>query len=309
MNERSTILVTGANGCIGSWVLKLCLQRGHDVVAVDLVDKPDRPRLLLDDEALARIAWHAVDITDSESTMSAVVNSKATGVIHLAGLQVPFCKSDPALGARVNVVGTANVMEAVRQTGIKRFAIASSVAALGSARESNAYLGTLYGAYKAATEEMARVYWQDWQVPSVVIRPGVVYGVGRDQGMTSAPTKAILAAAAGRSYRIPFSGRVAFLYAGEVASAFLKSVEHDREGAHAYDLNGECRPMTDLVELIKREQPDADIEIEGPELPFPPDLSDEPLRQYLGEYDRVNLETGVHQTYAMFRHLSSVGSI
>ncbi|MHA1158561.1 MAG: NAD-dependent epimerase/dehydratase family protein, partial [Alphaproteobacteria bacterium] len=207
-------------------------------------------------------------------------------------------------GARVNVVGTANVMEAARAAGINRFSIASSIAALGVASDDNAYLGTLYGAYKAATEEMARVYWQDWQVPSVILRPGVVYGIGRDQGMTSAPTKAMLAAALGRSYTIPFGGNAAFLFAGEVAGAFLKAVENDAEGCHIFDLNGECRAVQDVVDLIKAELPDADVKVEGDELPFPPDITDAPLRAFLGDYGQTGLEDGVRQTIAGFQRLA-----
>ena len=50
-------------------------------------------------------------------------------------------------------------------------------------------------------------------MPSIGIRPGVVYGVGRDQGMTSKTTLAILAAALGREYEVPFRGSVSYLYA------------------------------------------------------------------------------------------------
>ena len=302
MSEH-TIVVTGANGCIGSWVLKLASERGHRIIATDIADRPTRPRLLLDDATLDGIEWQAVDISDTEAVRSLIVGRGVTGVVHLAGLQVPFCKADPVAGAKVNVVGTANVMEAVRAAGIKRFSSASSVAAHGSAAEGNPYLGSLYGAYKAAGEEMARVYWQDWQVPSVVIRPGVVYGIGRDQGMTSASTKAILAATIGRPYTIPYGGDAAFLYAAEVAGAFLKVAEHDREGAHVFDLSGQCRPVTDVARLIKREIPDADIRVEGEQLPFPPDISDDPILEYLGDYGQTTLEAGISETIARFRAL------
>lgn len=309
MPSNTNLLVTGANGCIGSWVIKLALEKGWQVSALDLADKPTRPRLLLSDDQIARVGWYAVDLSDTEAVKTAVRDSGADAIVHLGALQVPFCKADPVLGARVNVVGTVNILEAVRDLGIKRLSFASSIAAVGGADEANPYLGTLYGAYKAATEEIARVYWQDWQVPSVVMRPGVVYGVGRDQGMTSAPTKAILAAVVGRPYTIPFGGQAGFLYTGGVAGAFLKAVESDISGCHIFDLNGECRALADLVSLIKAEYPGAEVTAEGAELPFPPEISDQPLRDYLGDYGQLPLEEGVAQTIAAFRTLTQAGKI
>ena len=75
-------------------------------------------------------------------------------IIHLAALQVPFCKADPVAGARANVVGTVNVLEAARHHGLKRLAYASSIAA-HSFLPGAPWLATLYGAYKLC-DEMTR---------------------------------------------------------------------------------------------------------------------------------------------------------
>ncbi len=168
-------------------------------------------------------------------------------IIHLAALQVPFCKADPAAGARVNVVGTVNVLEAARRHGLKRVAYASSIAAY-SFLPGAPWLATLYGAYKLCDEMIARTYAEDWAVPSVGIRPGVVYGVGRDQGMTSKTTVAILAAAAGRPYTVPYSGEVSALHAGEIASAFIKAVSKERDGAPVFDLNGRATSVAEWLD-------------------------------------------------------------
>ena len=196
------------------------------MTAIDLTEDKRRPRLLMSESELAHVRWFTGDIADTDAVMGAVEKSGAKAIVHLAALQVPFCKADPMAGARVNVVGTVNVFEAARKLGIKRVAYASSIAAHGVFDPKT--LATLYGAYKYCNEQTAKVYAQDWQVPSVGLRPGVVYGVGRDQGMTSKTTVAILAAAAGRPYAIPFRGPVSWLHAGEVASAFLKAVSKVR---------------------------------------------------------------------------------
>ena len=221
------VMVTGAGGCIGSWAMAILSNAGVPTIAFDLVEDRRRPGLLMSQTQLASIPWLTGDISDSDTVMRAVEKSKATAIVHLAALQVPFCKADPIAGAKVNVVGTVNVFEAARKLGIKRITYASSIAAHG-AMEGHGTLPTLYGAYKFCNEETAKVYAQDWQVPSVGLRPGVVYGVGRDQGMTSKTTVAILAAAAGRPYEVPFRGAVSWLHAGEVASAFLKAVSKVR---------------------------------------------------------------------------------
>ena len=76
-------------------------------------------------------------------------------IVHLAALQVPFCKADPVAGAQANVVGTVNVLEAAREHGIRRVAYASSIAAHG-VDASKGWLATLYGAYKHCNEQTAR---------------------------------------------------------------------------------------------------------------------------------------------------------
>ena len=70
-----------------------------------------------------------------------------------------------------------------------------------------------YGVYKQANEGNARIYWLDSGLSSVGLRPMTVYGVGRDQGMTSGPTKAIVAAVLGMPYRVSFSGPTLYQYA------------------------------------------------------------------------------------------------
>ena len=302
------VLVTGAGGCIGSWALALLTTGGVPAVAFDLSDDQRRPRLLMTEDELAEIPWIAGDIADTEAVADTVVQHQVRAIIHLAALQVPFCKADPVAGAKANVVGTVNVLEAARHHGLQRVAYASSIAA-HSFFPGAPWLATLYGAYKLCDEMIARTYAEDWEVPSVGIRPGVVYGVGRDQGLTSKTTVAILAAAAERPYTVPFSGEVSALHAGEVASAFIKAVSEPREGAHVFDLNGRATTVAEWLEIVRALAPGAQLDIAGDPLPFPADLSDEPIRQYLGDYGPVPLEDGIEETYAAFRRLLAAGAL
>jgi nucleoside-diphosphate-sugar epimerase len=302
------VLVTGAGGCIGSWVLTLLVKAGVPAVAFDLSDERRRPGLLMSAEELEQVPWLTGDIADTAAVADAVARHEVRAIIHLAALQVPFCKADPVAGARANVVGTVNVLEAARRHRLKRVAYASSIAA-HSFFPGAPWLATLYGAYKLCDEMIARTYAEDWEVPSVGIRPGVVYGVARDQGLTSKTTVAILAAAAERPYTVPFSGAVSALHAGEVASAFIRAVSKERDGAQVFDLNGRATTVVEWLEIIRGLVPGAQLQIAGDPLPFPADLSDEPIRAFLGDYGPVPLADGIEETLAAFKRLLMVGAL
>lgn len=303
------VLVTGAGGCIGSWVLALLSRSGVPAVAFDLSEDKRRPRLLIEEKDLAKIAWRTGDISDSKAVMQVVESVRPCAIIHLAALQVPFCKADPVAGAKVNVVGTVNVFEAARKLGIRRLAYASSIAAYGAMDEGLGAMHTLYGAYKHCDEQIALVYSGDWGVGSVGIRPGVVYGVGRDQGLTSKTTVAILAAAAGKPYEVPFSGGVSWLYTGEVASAFIRAVSRERTGAPVFNMNGVHAPVEEGVAILKKLAPQAKVTVSGEPLAFPMHLPDEPLREYLGDYGTATLAEGIRETYDAFRALIETSRI
>ena len=170
--------------------------------------------------------------------------------MHLAALQVPFVRADPPLGMNVNVAGTVNVFEAVstRLDRIPGVAYASSAAVYGLSDPSPApesggtSPATLYGVSKLADEGMARVYAADAGLPSIGLRPYVVYGPGRDQGMTSGPTAAMLAAARGEPYEIGFSGTAQYDYAPDLGRAFVDGGRRcRRRGAAVYNTPGVSR--------------------------------------------------------------------
>ena len=299
------VLVTGAGGCIGAWVVSILRRSGVPVVAMDLTDDRRRPALLLGDAA-AGLVWETGDIADADGLEAAVSRHGVRAIIHMAGLQVPFCKANPAAGARVNVEGTVNVLQAARNAGIKRTVYTSSVAAYGMPPGGD-YLATLYGVYKKANEWTGALYWQDWQVPSIGIRPNVVYGVARDQGMSSKCTVAIHAAVAGVPYQVPFSGHVSWLYAGEAAAAMIACVSADQEGAPVFDLNGSCETVENGLDALRAVAPGADVSCTGSAFPFPADLDDGPLRAHVGDYPAISVADGVAMTHRAFLDLMAAG--
>ncbi|MEM7268297.1 MAG: SDR family oxidoreductase [Pseudomonadota bacterium] len=301
------VLVTGAGGCIGAWMRAILHRSGVKVIANDLNDDRRRPALLLGDDANA-LTWETSDISDASRLNEIVTAHGARAIIHLAGMQVPFCKASPALGARANVEGTINVLEAARAADIKRTVYTSSVAALGMPPGGD-YLATLYGAYKLANEYTAKVFWQDWEVPSIGIRPNVVYGVARDQGMSSKCTAAILSAVLGDPYEVPFDGPVSWLYAGEAAAAMIACVSAEQSGAPVFDLNGACETVANGLDHLRAIMPEAEVSSTGTPFPFPADLSDEPLRAHIAPYPSISVEEGVALTHRAFTQLAEEGRI
>jgi nucleoside-diphosphate-sugar epimerase len=302
------VLVTGAGGCIGAWVCAILSRSGISVIATDLSPSPKRAALVMGQAEAEALDWIALDVTDGAAVAQLVSDAQVQSIIHLAGLQVPFCAANPAMGARVNVEGTINILEAARAAGIKRTVFASSVAALGFP-VGGPNKETLYGAYKVANEQTAYVYWKDWQVPTVCLRPNVVYGVARDQGMTSKSTIAIQAAAFGLPYDVPFTGAYSWLYAGEAAAAFIASISQDGDGAYCFDLNGRCEQVEAGLAMLKSIDSTAEITASGAPIPFNPDLNEAPLRAHVLDYPTISIEDGIKATYAAFKELHNQGRL
>jgi nucleoside-diphosphate-sugar epimerase len=311
-------LVTGAMGCIGAWILHHLVAQGQRVISFDLSDQRHRLDLLMDREQQEAVTFVQGDLTDTQQVAAALENFGVTHVIHLAALQVPFCRANPVLGAQVNVVGTANIFEAVRQAGLKHVVYASSVAVYGPPEpaQRDAVLSdapynpaTLYGVYKVANEGAARVYWQENGITSTALRPYTVYGVGRDQGFTSDPTKAMLAAAAGKPFHIQFNGPCQYHYASDVALQFIAAAENPLTGAFAFNMGGAPVTSSKIAEIINSFCPDAHITWADTRLPFPAGFDDLELCQAFPQVYQTPLEEGVRQTIEQFRSLLEAGRI
>ena len=288
-------LVTGALGCLGAWTCRLLAEDDVPVVGYDLGSDPHRLRLIATPELLERVALVSGDVTDLDQLERAIADHGITHVVHLAALQVPFCRADPVLGARVNVVGTVNVFEAVKRAGLgSTIAYASSAAVYDA--DAKIAPATLYGVYKLANEGTARVYADENGLASIGLRPFSVYGPGRDQGVTSTPTQAMLAAARGEPYRITFGGRTQLHYAPDVARAFIDAARAEHAGAAVYNLGGPSTSMAELIAEIDDVVPGAAIDHDEVALPFPAELPqpwfDAPL---------TPLADGVRETIELFR--------
>ena len=298
-------LITGALGCIGAWACRQLVREGHDVIAYDLGDDTRRLELVMDAGERSSVRLVSGDITDLEALTSVVERERITHIVHLAALLLPIARADPPRGALVNVVGTVNVFEAASRSDVQGVAYASSAAAYDRAdgvhvtEDADGHPLNHYGVHKLANEGAARVYWHDAGLASVGLRPHVVYGPGRDHGMTAGPTLAIAAAVAGDPYEIPFGGRAQFQYAPDTAGLFIKGARSAAagEGAPVRNVGGPSEHVTDVIAAIEAAVPEA-----AGTITFNQDV-ELPLPEEMAAVDPVTtpLADGVRETVEMMR--------
>jgi len=317
-------LVTGALGCIGAWTVRTLVREGAYVTTFDLGSDARRLRLLMTPDELAKVRFETGDITDLGALGAAIERSGSTNVIHLAALQVPFCRADPPLGARVNVLGTVNVFEAVRQQAASRPmapVVYTSSIGMFAAGDADPVTGRLrtdavahplnhYGVYKLANEGTARVYYLDHGISSIGLRPMTVYGVGRDQGMTSGPTKAIVAAVLHQPYTVPFRGPTAYQYAEDVARTLIAASRTTNEGNHVFNLPGEVADGSAILRAIEAAVPGASevIDFEPVDLPFPSEIDHDGI-ELLGPIPATSLADGIRASAETYQALARAGRL
>jgi nucleoside-diphosphate-sugar epimerase len=167
-----------------------------------------------------------------------------------------------------------------------------------------------YGVYKQANEGNARIYWLDSGLPSVGLRPMTVYGVGRDQGMTSGPTKAIVAAVLGMSYRVSFSGPTLYQYAGDVARTLVAASRTSLPGASVFNLPGVVADGRALAAAIEAVVPGAAglIDFEPGDLPFPFEIDHDGIED-VDPGPVTPLLDGIAETVDIMRRLAADGRL
>lgn len=314
-----TILITGGQGFFGAWIARQLLREGARFVLFDIGPNDEILRQVLDPSEIARLDRRFGDIAEREDVERVFAEVRPAQVIHLAGLQVPACRENPVFGARVNVIGTLEIFEAARRHAedVEVVVYASSAAVAGPAADYAERIldgaahrpRTHYGVFKTANEGNARVYWLDHRLPSVGLRPLSVYGVGREVGITSGPTKAIRAAVLGGEFVIPFTGTTGFNYAADIAADFIGCARRHREGAVALNNPGENHSVEEFIARIEDVIPGARgrIRAEGAPIPVAWNFDESGLESILGEVPHTPIEEGIRATAERFRTLAERG--
>ena len=299
------VLVTGGAGFIGANVVRMLLDGGYQVTVLDNLNAAAGGNL----EGLS-VELIQGDILDADIAARAVRGHDA--VIHLAAQTgVPASLEDPRADLETNVIGTLNMLEAVREAAPEaRFIYASSNAPLGGREppvsEDKAPLPiSPYGASKLAGEAYCQAYHGSWGLGTVALRFANVYGpFSSHKG--SVVAKFLTDAMTTGSITIDGDGGQTrdFLYVGDLCRAVHLAIESDAAGEVIQIANGTETSILTLAELI-RAALGGDVQVK-----HGPGRQGDPRRNYssiakakalLGWEPRESLASGLEKTVHWFR--------
>ena len=287
------IIIFGGSGFLGSWIVKAFLKKGYSVSIFDLKIQKELLSHVVGND-INKIKFINGDITNYDQVQE-VINDM-DHVINLAGLMTPDCSSNPILGAKVNVLGSINVFEALKKNNNKFLVYASSAGVFGQKDHYYPFPETHYGAYKLAVEGVARAYLNEDGISSVGIRPYVIYGPGREVGGTAGVTLACKAAKQGESYTVNFSGKAGFVYVQDVVDLVEMSIAQIPSGALTFNINGITADVSDFLNLIKKNIPLSDIGIEGDPLSVVDEIRGNEPSKTFKKFKYTSLEDGIKRT-------------
>jgi UDP-glucose 4-epimerase len=250
------VLVFGGTGAIGRYVVAELVSRGHNVTVASRSPADDRS-----DTRLAGAEQAACDIQRRTPVVDFVRRVRPEGVIHLAAALQFACEDDPSIAVRVNVNGTANVLEACRQANVRRVIFGSSVAVYGS----NQFPLTedipshddvsVYGAAKRLEERLGVAQASLAGSDFIALRYSGVFGpVAPSSGGMALVRARILSTYSGHPVIIPEASgneRVTLTYVKDAADATVLALEHPRPLYSAYNVAGPAENYLSLNQLYQ----------------------------------------------------------
>lgn len=289
------VLMIGGGGFIGAWTAHALRKDGVEVRVLD-IGQPNP--FFSERNGEGTVEWIVGDVTDTQSVTSAARGCDS--IIHMAGVLTPFCRENPVKGAMINVIGTLNAFEAARANAITRVVYTSSGGVYGPPELNEPWPTTHYGAFKLANEGSARAYSADCGITSLGLRPFVVYGPGRETGLTAGPTLACRAAAKGEAYEIPYSGRSGMVYVADVVEALRRGLTASFEGAGVINLTGEDVDMPEIAATINQLAGERLVTYAGPAMPSPSTATGHDGSDTIGRIPVTSLGSGLSQTFSFY---------
>lgn len=257
-----TTLVVGGAGFIGATLTESLARGGESVVSFDL----DTPAT--DHENVTPITG---DVTDCATVEDAVETHEPDRVVNLAYVLGAESDQAPERAVRVNCVGMDNVLRAAVAGGVDRVVYASSIATYGSpedhsgtiredVRPSAAYTAyplLFYSATKQLNEYQARLYADrsEGATEVVAVRPSIVFGPGREGGLTQWASDVVTRPVRGESAHLPFRPEqpLDLVYRDDVV-ALIRALLAAEEPAHeAYNTGGVTVTARELADAVTDE--------------------------------------------------------
>ncbi|MDB4270972.1 SDR family oxidoreductase, partial [bacterium] len=169
-------------------------------------------------------------------------------------------------GMEINTGGTMALFDAAEKLpNLKKFVFASSAAVYGMrsmypeptiTEDAQLMPPNHYGIWKLAGEHLARLFYDNTQVPTVCLRINTTYGKGRDKGKTSAPTNALKAIAIGSvtrklvPFKMPYDGRENYHFVEDVGAHFAESTLQDFDGFGAFNVKGKTIAVEEFLDIV-----------------------------------------------------------
>ncbi len=233
MHTRSTYLVTGGAGFIGSELVRQLAARGERVVVVDNLVNGRRENLA---EVLSdRVELVVADVRDLDAVTPLLADVRV--VYHLACMGVRHSLHSPIESHDVNASATLRLLGACRAAAVPRFVYVSSSEVYGTARwapmsETHpTFPTTVYGASKLAGECYTRAYHATYGYPTVVVRPFNAFGPRSHHEGDSGEVipKFLLRSLAGKPMIVFGDGTQTrdFTFVSDTAAGILLAGEHD----------------------------------------------------------------------------------
>jgi NAD dependent epimerase/dehydratase len=273
MNKNSTgstVLVTGADGFIGSHLTEALVRRGYNVRAFVYYNSFNSWGWL--DHCAADVKGRfevvAGDIRDPHGVKVAMQGCDV--VLHLAALiAIPFSYHSPDTYVDTNIKGTLNVLQAARELGVKKFVHTSTSEVYGTARyvpinESHPLQGqSPYSASKIGADQLAYSFFTSFNVPVVTVRPFNTYGP-RQSARAVIPT--IITQIANGAKKIDL-GSISptrdFSYIEDTTSGFIAALESDNGIGETVNLGTNFElSIGDTAKLISKLM-DTDVQLES----------------------------------------------
>ena len=309
-----SVLVTGAYGMLGSWLVKALLERGDRVVALKR-DQVTNSALQIEGTEAKCAVVHG-DLVDPGVVERAIGEYEVDTVFHLAAQTiVGTATRSPISTFESNIRGTWILLEACRGQSVERTVVAASDKAYGPADElpytERHPLQPLYpyDVSKACTDLITRSYWHTFGVPVAVTRFANIYG-GGDLNPSRLVPEAVAAALAGRAPVIRSDGTPErdFLYVEDAAAAYL-AIADARPGAggEAFNAGGdEPHSVLEVVEAVCRAAgSDVEPDVRGEGTPHAEIdrqwVDSSKLRELTGWRPEVGLDEGLRRTVEWYR--------
>ena len=275
-----SILITGA-GLIGRLTARLLLEAGERVVLADL-----RAPAVTDLPGPGSVTPVACDVSDGAAIESLITAQGITRIVHTAALLSTAIRERPLDGVRVNVMGTANLLDCARRLGLKRLVLASSTTvgyncfgSLGpeplpedaAMRMQSEQPASIYAVTKLTGEHLAGVYHSLYGVDAISLRYSAVLGGGLDVAPNGVPGRLMhalgSAALAGRRARLddPFlvwGGTEEFIDARDCAHANVCALSAPSPAQRVFNVaTGDSVSMQGFVAAMREVFPALEVDL------------------------------------------------